>query len=217
MPTKEGEEVATGICKLRPELPRVPATMAKCAIYKQRGAFRYDPGRPSSPRRRRNKVLKVVRVERDGTEVSVTPPRRVAAPRTPVEREPPPPRPRPPETIDLGDDASRPLVRQALVEMLRHEHGRSRRELHTKYARGGVVKIVDAEGGSRSVPAERFFAMLDRLQSSLAALEGALDARSEGLGTKVSADLVAQLGRMRGTLTTFNVMFQHKEDHFRSK
>ena len=79
------------------------------------------------------------------------------------------------------------------------------------------MKIVDAEGGSRSVPAERFFAMLDRLQSSLAALEGALDARSEGLGTKVSADLVAQQGRLRGTHTTFNVMFQHKEDHFRSK
>ena len=117
----------------------------------------------------------------------------------------------------MGADASVPLVRQALVDTVRHEYGRSRRELHTKYARGGTVKVVDADGQRRSISAERFFSMLDRLQSSLAALERALDGQAESLGPAVSKDLTAQLGRMRGSLTTFNVMFEHKEDHFRSK
>ena len=53
-------QVASGVCKLRPELSTVPATMAKCTIYKPRGQFRYSADQVSSPKRRRNKVLKEV-------------------------------------------------------------------------------------------------------------------------------------------------------------
>lgn len=235
---RDGESVAAGSCRLRSELSRVPASMAKCNIYKPRGAFRYDPGR-ASPRRRKNKVLSIVRIDKDGNETRTTAkvraPRQPRAPReldepyeappirdwtpTPVdERVQAPARAPAPATIDMGGEESGPVMRQALVQMVRQEHGRTKRELHDKFARGGKVELYVKEGTKlRSTSAERFFAMLDRFQSAMDQLDHQLEQRKDALGADVTKELTGQVKRMRGTFTTFNAMYQHKEDQFRSK
>ena len=209
---EEGEDVAAGNCRLRPELRRVPATMAKCNIYKPRGKFTYQPAR-GSPRRRKNKVLSIVRVAEDGTEVRTE---RPAAPRRPehVER---PLRPPPPSTIDLDGEQSLPAVKQALIDMVRLELGRSRRELHSKFMRGGTAEVRLAGGDSRTLPATRLFSLLDRLQSSFVGLEQALAEHSDKMGRAEADSLIGQVKRMQGSFTTFNVMFEHREDWFTSK
>lgn len=210
--TEAGDTRAVGVCKLRPELGRVPADLKKCPKYMQRGGFTYDPARQSGGTRKRAKTLAVVRRGDDGQlhakEVRVSAP---AAPRALV----PPPRSPAPKDIDLGELQSLPVIEQALVELVRGELGRSGRELLARF-KGGRVEAHDAEGRVNTRRIEWLFAGIDRLASSLDALERALDRHDSKLGdTKPEMD--DALARIRGSLTTFNVLFQHKEDHFKSK
>ncbi|MBX2812726.1 MAG: hypothetical protein KTR25_12995 [Myxococcales bacterium] len=125
------------------------------------------------------------------------------------EQEPPPP-----PVIDL-DGASGPLVDVLMRELLGVELGHRRRELAGKYARGGKISVVDTENKIRTVPARTFFAWLERLAQSLDALEEALDTHPKLY--EESEELLAQLRRMRGSWTTFNVLFADRHDHFSGK
>src|SRR5687767_9960939 len=59
---RSGDEIATGACKLRPEMGRVPADLPKCNRYMPRGQFTFTPERiPRSPKRRAAKTLSIVR------------------------------------------------------------------------------------------------------------------------------------------------------------
>ena len=55
------DEVATGVCRLRPELPRVPATLRRCDLYKPRGQFVYQPTVEPGGRRKRRADARVLR------------------------------------------------------------------------------------------------------------------------------------------------------------
>lgn len=78
------------------------------------------------------------------------------------------------------------------------------------------MEAHDAEGRVHARRIEWFFSALDRLASSLDALERELDRHGPKLGDG-KPELDEALARIRGSLTTFNVLFQHKEDYFRSK
>jgi hypothetical protein len=175
-----------------------------------RGQFHYQPGKIKTPTRRRSKLLSVVRAEGRGTEQPVLRP--VTTPSLPRER---PPRPPVPTEIDLGGDESGPVIRQALLELVRAELGRSTRELHPRFKQGKVI----AKNGDRSVEigAERFFSVLDRLRSSLEACERALERRSAKFEPAELSEMKAGLRAVQGSLTTFNIMFADKEDYFSSK
>ena len=210
---QEGK-VASGICKLRPELRTVPATMAKCAIYKPRGQFKYSPDQVSSPKRRRNKVLKVVRMNDAGEMVRTSVPR-APAPRTPRAVQSPQ-RSSVPREIDFSESTSEAQVRQALREMIRSEMSMGSPTMHPKFE-GGRVEIQSPQGDSQYYPSELLFTHLTSLQDRLTALQSQLDRHSSKLGEKTTQDLTNYLKRARGTMTTFNVMFQNKEDFFSSK
>jgi hypothetical protein len=50
---REGDELAIGQCKLRPEMGRVPGDLPKCNRYMPRGTFKYQADKmPQSPMRR---------------------------------------------------------------------------------------------------------------------------------------------------------------------
>jgi hypothetical protein len=66
------------------------------------------------------------------------------------------------------------------------------------------------------VPAERFFAWLDRLRASLDQLEEAVVERADGIGESAD-ELRGQVLRMQGSLTTFNLLFADREDYFSGK
>jgi hypothetical protein len=234
---REGERVAAGACRLRPELRRVPATLTQCSMYKPRGAFTYRAGAAPSAgegkRKRRGGAVTVLRRNEEGTLV-----RERAAP---VERprmrvvqdedgdegsrfEPRAegerlsfPRPEgwfPPRRIDVGTE-SPAFVQSALVELVREELGRSRRELAPKFKQGGKVEAVALDGTRTSMSATRFFAMLDRLRSALDRLEAELK-RAPGIAEE-REELVTLVRRMHGSFTTFNVLLADREDHFSGK
>jgi hypothetical protein len=131
--------------------------------------------------------------------------------------EPRPPKPvvHAPKEIDLGGDDGAYAVRQALVDLVRKEHGKTTREIHSKYRTGGVAVARTAEHDEVSIPAERFFSLLDRLRSSLDTLEREVAKRDE-LGAD-REELVASLRRIHGSFTTFNLIFSDREDYFSGK
>ena len=204
----QSRQVASGICKLRPELQSVPADMKKCTIYKPRGQFVYSPGQSSSPKRRRAKVLKVVRIDEKGQKTETTH----------AQRRPPREAPKSllPTEINLGDGASETQIKQLLIEVFRTELSPSKPSIHPKFE-GGKVSIHTANGKSNEVSAERLFAQLVHLQDSLDSLESSFQRLAGKLGDRLTTDLDGQLKRIRGTMTTFNVMFREKTDFFSSK
>ncbi|MBI4820744.1 MAG: hypothetical protein HY791_31055 [Deltaproteobacteria bacterium] len=229
--TRPGDEIATGSCRLRPELGRVPADLKKCDRYMQRGGFTYRPDSDSGPKRRRSKTLAVLK--RPGGRDETRRPEAPSAPKSPkasreiqtqhgskpsteraapiirleVRPKLPFPRAPAPKEIDLGGVTSVPVVRQALVDLVREELMKSRREMHPKF-KGGVVRVVPTSGSAREIPADRFFAHLDRLLSSLSALEAKV------VGLEDSEEMKRQVTGIRGSFTTFNVMFAYKDEGF---
>ncbi len=216
--TRPDDTRAIGSCKLRPEMGRVPADLPKCPKYMQRGGFTYDPARAGATTRKRSKTLAVVRRGEDGQ--MHTRPARAPAPSVPRSAPPPVPLPfpdraPPPKDIDLGELTSLPVIRQALVELLRAELPASRREMLARF-KGGRIEAHDGAGQVETRRIEWFFSAIDRLATSLDQLELQLDRHATKLGD-TKPELADALSRIRGTLTTFNVLFQHKEDHFKSK
>ena len=212
--TEPTDTRAVGVCKLRPEMGRVPADLPKCPKYMQRGGYTYDPSRAGASSRKRSKTIAVVRRGQDG-EMHAKPIRSPAptAPRaTPVA---PPPRAPAPKDIDLGELTSLPVIEQALIELMRSELPASRREMLARF-KGGRIEAHDGAGRIESRRIEWFFAAIDRLATSLDQLEQQVARHGAKLGG-TEAELEDSLSRVRGTLTTFNVLFQHKEDFFKSK
>jgi hypothetical protein len=119
-----------------------------------------------------------------------------------------------PKTIDLGGDEGSAAVRQALTDLVRREHGKSNREIHSKYRTGGKAIAVSTAGDKVEISAERFFSFLDRLRASLDTLEARLE-KTPNLDDK--EELVQTVRRMHGSMTTFNLLFQDREDYFSGK
>ena len=202
---KPEDEVATGSCRLRPELGRVPASLKLCNLYKPRGQFVYLPKKDKEPRRKRASAPKVLRRSDEGELVEAPPPavyqRREAPPEEVVAV---------PRDIDLGDDANLPAIKATFRDLLREELGNSRREMQKKY-KGGVVKVAIRTGPYLEHSCDLLFSILDRLKSSLDQLEAKLEKTAE---LKEDAE---QVKRIRGSFTTFNVIWADREDYFTGK
>lgn len=204
---RPGETVASGTCRLRPELPRVPATLKLCSLYKPRGGFVYQPGK-SAPAKKRSAPAKVVRRNAEGEMVRETRYENRSVELGEPRDRTPPPRPPAPKEVDVGTD--NPLyVRQLLVEVFREELSDGRRELMPRY-KGGAAEIV-AVGEKYTMPMEQFFSYLDRFRSALDELEDAI-CRQDPLGDV--SELRGQIARIQGTMSTFNILFADKLDHF---
>lgn len=230
--------VAAGLCRLRPELRRVPASLGKCSKYQARGGFTYVPTkttRSSSKKRKSSPVVIKRRNESGELEevISARPRKSVSKPRSPkpssepispdfVYTPPPPPSyrsfPPPdapvPKEIDMGSIGG-PIVAGIFRELLEEECGRRRREMASKFIRGGRVSAIDEADQQRKVSAQTFFGWLERLAKSMDALEEAVDTHPKLY--EESEELLGQLRRMRGSLTTFNVVFADRHDYFSGK
>jgi hypothetical protein len=106
-------------------------------------------------------------------------------------------------------------VEAALTELVREEVPGRSRDMHGKFRRGGKVEVVDGEGARRSVPAPHFFAWVEGLAKSLDALEEAIDTHP-ALGAE-AVELSDYVRKMRGSFTTFNVLFADRADYFSGK
>lgn len=201
-----GEDVATGLCRLRAELPRVPASLKKCDLYKPRGQYQYKPSRERKRTRKKASTLRVLRRTEDGEMVAD---RTVSVTRVAPRERPPVPR-----NVDVGTDDARAL-RQALRIAITHDFPDAGRELTARFERG-QVKIVTKDGRvERQVSTERFFELIERFRVSLEQLEDKMVSTEPLLDQ--FAELRKQMLGIQGTFTTFNFLYSSRSDYFSGK
>lgn len=204
---REGEEVASGNCRLRRELPRVPAKLRKCDLYKPRGKFVYRPSK-SAPEKKRKKASTVRVMRRDETsgELVTT---QAPAPRRFEPRERPPV----PREVEIGTD-ERSVLRAVLEEIYRSQTPDAGRELTARFERG-TVTVVGKDGAKRQVSVEELFRLIEGFRTSVEALEDRMVSKDALLDQFV--EINKQLRSIYGTFTTFNFLYSDRAHYFSSK
>lgn len=158
-----------------------------CSQYVKRGTFtgKPEPKRRSSPRAPR-------------------PGARPGEPRVPFEFE------LPEELLDMNADEFRAVLR----EVIRDELGVSDVELGGRWQGGEVILKPGKEGTQeKRIPLEVFFSKIVMIRDRLRVLEQKINSN-----TKLTAEEKVQMQQYvtgcYGSLTTFNILFANKEDHF---
>lgn len=104
------------------------------------------------------------------------------------------------------------LLKQALREVLDERAGRA--EMAARF-RGGVLVIKPRDDSlqPKEVPLEEFFKKVVRLRDNLRLLEQKVNSHSR-LEAEDRRVLQGYVTKCYGTLTTFNLLFQDKDDQF---
>lgn len=197
--------VQIGSCRLRPELGRVPASLAKCALYRARG----QPDRPAPTAARRSRTSRTARPS--------GPTARRARASSPTPRGasivPPVPAPDRPLAAPLGTAAVDSELRRVAFQLHQAELGPGR-DLKGRFE-GGTVEVRDRDGKVDRFPIEVLFRRLVRLRNALDQLESEVDSHPK---LQVEAEeLVGLVRKVHGSLTTFNVLFDAPIDQFSGK
>lgn len=188
-----------GECRLRPELTRVPPHLSACPLFKGRGVYAYAPEpRRSSPKRRHG--TPPARVLRRDSQGSLTETPGIPS-EAPVPRE-----------IDLGE-VTAPQLQQLLRQVFAADRGVPR-PMHPRFAEG-ETEVIDAQGQKRCVTNRDFFERLDHLKTELERLEDVVSGQDALLPQY--AELVGLLRKAQGSLTTFNFLFEDRDDYFSGK
>lgn len=206
-----------GQCRLRPELGEVPHDLPRCAKYVERGTGKtYQSRKPVHGR---------ARGWYDDTEVIIEGGHREApnqpsppAPRDDVRSIPKlggPARPRAyGPTIDIGEESMDTEALRALIkDVLEDEGVLGIPTLGDKWHGGTLVlKPADPSLQAKEVPIETFFHKIVMVRDKLRVLEQKINASALSDADKV--DVQAYITKVYGSLTTFNVLFRDKHDHF---
>lgn len=113
-----------------------------------------------------------------------------------------------PVEIDYGQ------LKQALRDVLADEGVVGAADLATRFHGGTLIlKPQDDSLQSRELPIEDFFKKIVRVRDQLRVLEQKIN-NHDSLDADDKRVLQGYITRSYGTLTTFNVLFQDKQDHF---
>jgi hypothetical protein len=87
-------------------------------------------------------------------------------------------------------------------------------EMADKWEKGNLVlQPADASLSSKEIPMETFFHKIVMVRDRLRVLEQNINSH-KALSEKEKVDVQQYITRCYGSLTTFNVLFRNKEDHF---
>ena len=79
-----------------------------------------------------------------------------------------------------------------------------------------LIKLADDELQPKEIPVETFFHKVVMVRDRLRVLEAKVNA-NDNLSSSEKVELQQYVSKAYGSLTTFNVMFRDKNDHFKSK
>jgi hypothetical protein len=186
----QDERGPTGRCRLRPELKVFTHTLPRCGKYVERETFAtWKAPKAARPRGA------PIRPEDD----------EVIIEKAPVYG----------ATIDLGgddmnSDALKALIRDVLVE----EGVLGVTEMGKRWEGGMMILKPGAEGQQpKEIPIDGLFHKIVMVRDKLRVLEQKINAHTK-LSDTEKVDMQQYVTRCYGSLTTFNVLFKDKDDHF---
>ena len=105
-------------------------------------------------------------------------------------------------------------VKAVLKEVLEEEMGMGRYEIAPKYDGGTLVlQPADPNVKGKEIPVEVFFKKITSVREKLRVLEQKIN-NHKSLTETEKAELQRFITKSYGSLTTFNVLFKHDDDHF---
>lgn len=129
-------------------------------------------------------------------------------------RDEPPPKPRLTIPSEIGIDMDQETFRQVLREVLLDELGIRDVEIGDRWRDGELVLVPGKEGAQdKRVPLDVFFKKIVMVRDKLRVLEQKINSH-KGLTDEEKIQLQQYITGCYGSLTTFNVLFKRKEDHF---
>jgi hypothetical protein len=104
--------------------------------------------------------------------------------------------------------------KEILRDVIDEELGLSDARLAPRWQAGTLIlKSADASTKPREIPIEAFFHKIVMVRDRLRVLEQKINAH-QGLTDADKVDLQQYITRIYGSLTTFNVLFRDRQDHF---
>lgn len=108
------------------------------------------------------------------------------------------------------------MVKRALREVLEEEHAFGYVPLSDRWAGGRLVLQPGGGQKAKEIPVEDFFNKIILLRDRLRVLEQKVNAHPN-LSRSEKIDLQQYVTKCYGSLTTFNVLFQDREDWFKGE
>lgn len=116
------------------------------------------------------------------------------------------------QVLSDAESAAYEMVKLAAYEMRMEEMPAI--ELGTRWQGGELVmKPADAAQASKTVPIETFFHKIVMVRDRLRVMEAQINGH-KGLSDTEKVELQQYITRIYGSLTTFNILFRDKKDHF---
>ena len=199
MEARDEHGTLRGLCRLRSELGEIPSGMDFCRHFRVRDG-------------RADKVADV------SAKLAA---KKAARPRTQYDAAPEVRRPtlnNPVEGDTEGEIAmDRDGLKQVLRELLEEETLYGFPTMNRRWSGGELVmKPGRDDTQSKEIPLETFFHKIVMVRDKLRVLEAKINGNSQ-LGEQDKVELQGYISKCYGSLTTFNVLFQDKEDQFSSK
>ena len=200
MEAQDEHGIIRGLCRLRSELGEIPSGMDYCRLFRVRDS-RIDKVADVSAKLKTKKTTR---------------------PRSAADDDEPRIRRRTLSDPVYGDtegeiSVDRDGLKQVLRELLEEETLYGYPTLGRRWAGGELVmKPGRDDTQSKEVPIETFFHKIVMVRDKLRVLEAKINS-SDKLDEQDKVELQGYISKCYGSLTTFNVLFQDKDDFFSSR